>query len=153
MAAQHARIRLTNRKILASVKSMRSLQGPTHVLETCVFLRGHVMTSALRAEYFRHPSKTLPPPERARTASQNGQRELWCACVVAVRACKPCWLRDSQGGLRVQAARAQQARAERRARARQPAGRAAVGAAVTLSAGGFHRGTSPSVTLVTSEAV
>ena len=82
MAAQHARIRLTNRKILASVKSMRSLQGPTHVLETCVFLRGHVMTSALRAEYFRHPSKTLPPPEKTRT---NGISKRTTRAVVRLR--------------------------------------------------------------------
>ena len=70
MAAQHARIRLTNRKIPARslpVKSMRSLQGPTHVLETYmyVFLREHVMASALK----RNILDTLKnSPERARTA-------------------------------------------------------------------------------------
>ena len=100
---------------------------------TCVFLREHVVTSALRAECFPTSSLCVPtPPQKIPKTRTNGidQRELWP--VRAARAGRPCWLRDSQGGLRVQAARAQQARAERRARARQPAGRAAVGAAVAL---------------------
>ena len=56
-----ARIRLTNRKILASVKSMRSLQGPTHVLETYQLVRLRVVVCWVLSEYSACGSLCLCP--------------------------------------------------------------------------------------------